>query len=188
MAARVWSDRLAEWIAWTHEGIEEAVRGVAPDMFSVRPSSQAPSVAFHAWHIGRWADLQRSAMSAWLEPPMPTPDIWTTDDVARRWNLADVDLGGYGGAGVGLDDEASAAVHLPDAPQVLEYVTAAFRGLEGVVARFDDDALGRTVTDIYGDESTIADAILSHLSHADRHLGMIEALRGVLGERGTATV
>jgi hypothetical protein len=116
------------------------------------------------------------------------PDIWTTDDVARRWTLAEVDLGGYGGAGVGLDDAASAAVHLPDAPDVMAYVTVAFRGLEGVVASFDDEALGRAVTDVYGDESTIADAILGHHSHADRHLGMIEALRGVLGERGTATV
>jgi hypothetical protein len=25
-------------------------------------------------------------------------------------------------------------------------------------------------------------------SHSDRHLGMMEAIRGVLGERGTATV
>jgi hypothetical protein len=58
-----------------------------------------------------------------------------------------------------------------------------------VLARIDDDAiLERTVVDLYGDDTTIGDVILNHLSHADRHLGMIEALRGVLGERGTATV
>ena len=29
---------------------------------------------------------------------------------------------------------------------------------------------------------------MSHLTHANRHLGMIEALKGVLGVRGTATL
>ena len=89
----------------------------------------------------------------------------------------------------GLDDSASAALPLPDVDQVLDYVSGTFRALEAVLARIDDDAiLERPVVDLYGDESTIGDVILNHLSHADRHLGMIEALRGVLGERGTATV
>ena len=60
--------------------------------------------------------------------------------------------------------------------------------MEGSPALDDDRVLERRVVDLYGDTETIGDVILNHLSHADRHLGMIEALRGVLGERGTATV
>ena len=30
--------------------------------------------------------------------------------------------------------------------------------------------------------------LLNHLSHAYRHLGMIEALRGVFGAQGSATL
>lgn len=49
-------------------------------------------------------------------------------------------------------------------------------------------SLERTVTDLYGHESPIGEALLTHLSHVDWHLGMIAALRGMLGERGTATI
>ena len=52
----------------------------------------------------------------------------------------------------------------------------------------DDGTLDLVVVDLYGERSTIADAIADATSHSDRHLGMIEALRGVLGDRGTVTI
>lgn len=39
-----------------------------------------------------------------------------------------------------------------------------------------------------GSESTHGADIVFHLGHSNRHLGMIEALRGWLGLRGTASV
>jgi hypothetical protein len=66
---------------------------------------------------------------------------------------------------------------------------AAFGAFEGRVRAIPDDAaLDISIVDLYGEESTIADAIADATSHADRHLGMIEALRGVLGDHGTVTV
>jgi hypothetical protein len=66
---------------------------------------------------------------------------------------------------------------------------ASSRSLEHVLGTIEDDpVLERIVVDLYGDETEIGEAILNHLSHADRHLGMIEAVRGVVGERGTATI
>ena len=35
---------------------------------------------------------------------------------------------------------------------------------------------------------TVQNVLLTHLAHDNRHLGMIEALRGVLGLRGSATI
>jgi hypothetical protein len=189
MSDRIWADRLGEWIAWNHQEVEQSVRRVAPEVVHVRPSPSAPSVAFHAWHIGRWVDRNAAAISGWLDPTTPEMEVWLTRDLTKLWGLASVDLGDFGGTGAGLDDSASAALPLPDVDQVLDYVTGTFRSLDAVLARIDDDAiLERTVVDLYGDEATIGEVILNHLSHADRHLGMIEALRGVLGERGTATV
>jgi hypothetical protein len=107
----------------------------------------------------------------------------------RTLGLAGLDLGEFGGTGAGLDDAASAALTLPEVDKISEYLAGAFQALESALARIDDDAiLERTVVDLYGDETTIGEVLMNHLSHADRHLGMIEALRGVLGERGTATV
>jgi len=42
-------------------------------------------------------------------------------------------------------------------------------------------------TDLYGRTNPIGSVVIGHLSHAGRHLGMIEALRGLRG-RGTATI
>ena len=189
MTERVWADRLAAWIAWNHEELAASVRRVAPDLVKIRPTPTAPSVAFHAWHIGRWVDRNATTISGWLDPSSPQPEAWIAQGLVDRWGLAGHDLGAYGGTGAGLDDEASAALALPDVELILDYVAAAAGGLEAVLARIDDDAiLERSVVDPYGDENPIGEVILNHLSHADRHLGMIEALRGVLGERGTATI
>jgi hypothetical protein len=38
-----------------------------------------------------------------------------------------------------------------------------------------------------GPIGTVGSAIVVHLAHSNRHLGMIECLRGVQGLRGTAT-
>ena len=189
MTDRIWADRLAGWIAWNHEEVTESIRRVDPEAARLRPSTSAPSVAFHAWHIGRWVDRQAGALSGWLGSTEPPAEIWETQRLAERWGLARLDLGQFGGTGAGVDDDASAALPLPAIAVISDYLAATFQSLESVLARIDDDrVLERRVVDLYGDTETIGDVILNHLSHADRHLGMIEALRGVLGERGTATV
>ena len=38
-----------------------------------------------------------------------------------------------------------------------------------------------------GKTAPIDDSLIRHLSHVSRHLGMIEALRGMRGDHGTAT-
>jgi hypothetical protein len=185
----VWAERALGWIAWVHEEIERSVRETAPHLRSVRPAATAPSIAFQAWHIARWADIHTPAVALWLDPDASDQEAWSARGLVERWGLAGVDLGGYGGTGEGLDDAASAALPLPTDDRLLDYLSGAFRGLQAVIARIDDDALlERSVTDLYGDEAPIGEVLLNHLSHADRHLGMIEALRGVVGERGTATV
>ncbi|MCI0584313.1 MAG: DinB family protein [Chloroflexi bacterium] len=189
MTQRAWSDRLAGWIAWNHEEMERSIRAVAPEAIHVRPSRTAPSIGFHAWHMGRWVDRNNVALASWLDPERPESEIWIARDVAARWGLAGVRLGDFGGTGAGLDDDESAALPLPPVGDLLEYVLATYRAFEATLARLDDDAiLDRTVVDLYGDENQISEVLLNHLSHADRHLGMIEAIRGVLGERGTATI
>jgi len=184
----VWPERLRGWIAWNQEEVEASVRRVAPESFRVGPTSMAPSVAFHAWHIGRWVDRHTVCLAAFLDPKAPTAEVWIARDLANAWGLAGVDLGDFGGTGAGLDDDASAALALPEVEEVLAYVNATYAGFDSLLARVEDRHLEQKLVDPYGDETEVAEMLLNHLSHADRHLGMIEALRGVLGERGTATI
>ena len=187
-----WVEFSAEWLDWSQRNLLAAVKATDGAVLHRRPGPRAPSIAFHGWHMARWADRYQSAMPAWLggRPRAEfAPEIWVADDVVGRWGLAGIDTGDFGGTGAGLDDEASAALPLPDAPELLAYMDAAFEAfLARVTAIEDDSMLDIEVTDLYGERSTIADAIADATSHSDRHLGMIEALRGVLGDHGTVTI
>ena len=192
MARTRWVEFSAEWLDRSQQNLVTAVRATNPSVLRSRPAPRAPSIAFHAWHMARWADKNQSAMPAWLAGRAEdefAPEIWFQDDVVGRWGLSDVETGDFGGTGAGLDDDASAALPLPEASELLAYVEGAFGAfLARVEAMYDDALLDLGIIDLYGDKSTIGDAIASATSHTDRHLGMIEALRGVLGDRGTVTI
>ena len=187
-----WVQFSAEWLDWSQRNLVAAVSATDRAVLHRRPGPRAPSIAFHGWHMARWADRYQSVLPAWLAGPSDgeaAPEIWIADDVVGRWGLVGVDTGDFGGTGAGLDDEASAALPLPDAPELLAYMKATFRAFHERVQAIGDDALlDLVVTDLYGERSTIADAIADATSHSDRHLGMIEALRGVMGDHGTVTI
>ncbi len=60
---------------------------------------------------------------------------------------------------------------------------------EEVFAALDEDEFRLPTADFYDEGGwVVIDHFGWHLTHASRHLGMIEALKGVLGVEGTATV
>jgi hypothetical protein len=192
MARRRWVEFSAGWLEWAQGSLLEAVRATPPAQVRQRVGPRAPAIAFHAWHIARWADKYQATLPAWLAraaKPGPEAEIWLRDGFVDRWGMARIDTGGFGGTGAGLDDDASAALPLPDPPELLAYMEASFTAfVDGVRAITDDGALDLDIVDLYDEPSTVGDAIAGATSHADRHLGMIEALRGVLGDHGTVTI
>lgn len=186
-----WTAYLAEWLAWSQRNVLDALALVDDERARTRPGATAPSIAFHAWHLARWADRHAVAVPRWLaghadEPP-PADEIWVREGLGTAWGFDLKGLGDYQ-IGAGLDDAASAALPLPALPELRPYVEAAFAAREAAVGTIAPTRLALPVTDLYGDRTTVAEVVGGVISHTDRHLGMIEALRGVLGERGTATV
>ena len=183
-----WTATLVDWLTWSQDAILDALAHSDPEVIRTRPGGTAPSVGFHAWHIGRWADRHQAALPGWLDFGPDAPEIWVADRLAAQWGFAGIGLGRYGGIGAGLDDVASAALPLPGPDVITRYVERSFGALITGLRRIDDDALlERTVVDLRGESGPFSEVLLGLLSHTDRHLGMIEATRGMLGERGTAT-
>jgi len=155
------------------------------------PGPFAPSIAFHVWHTARWADLLQAKLremtDALRERLGPGGEIWEAERLADQWGLDAGSLGGNA-TGMGMDDDASAALPLPPAERLLDYGRRAFAAMDEAVAVVGDEDLSESCTDQYGQRTSVGSAVISHVSHVNRHLGMIEALRGVLGVRGTATV
>jgi hypothetical protein len=178
-----------------HELIVKMTSDLSDEQLTRRPvdipPSVAPSIGWHLWHIARWADLLQASlpgMTAELERSLgPGRQIWEAEGLVDRWGLAQA-ASGFRETGMGLDDEGSASLRLPGKQTLLEYAQRAFAAADRAVSGVDERLFETRCTDLYNRTTAVGTAVMSHLTHANRHLGMIEALRGTLGVRGTATI
>jgi hypothetical protein len=175
----------------THRRLLEIVDDLSEPQLDWRPDAHAPSIGFHLWHTARWADrLQATLPTMIVAPTQPSNaarELWETDALAQQWGWHTATLG-YGQTGMEMSDEMAADLKLPHKHMLVDYARAAFAAADRAVGVLEDHQLEERGIDIYGQENSVGYVLLVHLSHASRHLGMIECLRGVQGLRGTATV
>ncbi len=181
---------LVDRVRFVHSAFLGAVDELDERTFHARPGPKAPSIAFHLWHTARWADAFQERFGSFapeLERFAGREQIWTARGLAEAW--------GFGGSlgieatGSGLDDDASAALPLPAKAAVVDYASAAFAGAEEVFGGVRDDELLLPTADFDEEGGWVVLRHFGwHLIHASRHLGMIEALKGVHGIRGTVTL
>jgi hypothetical protein len=152
-------------------------------------------IAWHAWHVARWADNLQAAipgMTAALGQRLGTGvQIWYSQGIADKWGFTGSDLG-YDQTGMDMPDEAARQLIFPAQTMLLDYVERAFGAAERAVSAIDAEQFisreqPQPMTEGIWGESTVGAAVLSHVTHANRHLGMMEALLGLQGGRGTAT-
>jgi hypothetical protein len=60
--------------------------------------------------------------------------------------------------------------------------------VERSIDAIDTEQFMHEWTNLYGRNGLVGESLVSHLGHMSRHLGMIEALVGVQGMEGTATI
>ena len=121
--------------------------------------------------------------------------IWVKESLARRWGYP-ADKLGHVETGMGMDESLAAALPLPDKTVLLDYVRRSFSAADDAVGRLvDSDLLApAAVTDddapwLRGQaKGPPASWVVGYSDHDNRHLGMIEARRGLIGLRGSATV
>jgi len=171
---------IAYGIRRSHEALIRLAEDLSEEQLNDRQSVTAPSIAFHVWHSGRWADLLQSrmpAMTSELGRRLGSgSQIWDSDGLAEKWHLAGFDLGGDA-TGMGMDDDVSVPLPLPRKAELLNYAQRAFEAADRAVEAADEDELRESCPDLYGRQTSVGAAVLSHLAHINRHLGMIEALR-----------
>jgi hypothetical protein len=161
------------------------LRGASEEQLGWQLGLTTPSIGFHLWHIARWSD-RNQALLANLGTDAAGTEIWVAEGLAEKWGLAPESLGA-GETGLGMSDEAAMDFDLPAKGELLDYVQRTLGLLDQRYAAVDDALLSAELADANGRSSAVASMLLSHLTHASRHLGMVEALRGVQGVRGTAS-
>jgi hypothetical protein len=117
--------------------------------------------------------------------------IWYGEKLAERWGFDNIQLG-FDATGMNMSDEIAAGLIFPRKEDLLNYVESAFDLAERAVTAIDDEQFGsaeqpQPMTEGIWGAGTVGDAIIAHLTHDNRHLGMMECLLGLQGQRGTAT-
>ena len=179
----------------THERILQLVADLSDQQIAWQAAPDTPAIGFHLWHMARWADHLQAAipgMAQELRSRLGTgQQIWIADQLGTRWQLAGPSLG-FDDTGMGMD--STTPLILPAKATLLAYVARAFAAAEQAVDAIDDTLFTAveqpqsSTEGIRPPDATIGAAVLSHLVHENRHLGMIECLVGLQGRAGSATV
>ena len=147
------------------------------------------SIAWQLWHASRWDDRLAYVLIR-LHPVLqeqfgPPHEIWSDESLATRWGLPEGQMG-LRDTGTDMEDGAADQLRLPGKDELIGYANRAFSHIEAVLSALPAADLFQVMPgDPDGD--TYAEQILAWIDHDARHLGMIEAMRGLLGLRGTAT-
>lgn len=161
----------------THRLVLETVEDLSDDQLAYRPNPTTPPIVFHLWHLARYADSLPDQIG--LEGGM----VWQAEGLAAAWGFDPDALGIYeSGTGMGL--ETPGALPWPSKDALLGYCRRAFEVADEAVGTLDDAGFQRSAK--WGGRSA-GEAIVTNLEHDNRHLGMIEGMRGVLGLAGSAT-
>ena len=134
----------------------------------------APPIAFHLWHMARWADLMQARVSAAVPQIDERPEIWTSEQLAQAWHV-EVPLGKFD-SGMEMGDEASASMTFPTKRTLVDYVQRALEAALEMYTLVSDDDAAIVVRDPYDRQASVATMLVANLTHLNRHLGMIEAL------------
>ena|SRR5258707_2843091 len=172
------------------------VQKLSDEQLHWQPATGNQSIAFHAWHIGRWADRSQATIAG-MTPELgrrlpPGVDIWETEQLANRWGFNNVQLG-WGNTGMQMPDEVAMRLPFPAKPVMMDYLAKVVALAERTVSAVDDEQFVRPeqlqpLSEGVWGQATVGDALVAHIVHGNRHLGMMECLLGLQGQAGTATI
>lgn len=183
------SGLLARNYAVVHARVLKVVDELTPEQFARPVHPALHSIGWHVWHTARWDDrlteIVLKNLPELVREHGPAEQIWVTDSLGERWGLP-VGAMGYRDTGTEMEDEAAAQMRLPEKAEVVEYARRVFARIDDLVRSLPDGVLLAVMPGDADGDST-AQNLMSYEVHANRHLGTIEAMKGQLGLRGSAT-
>lgn len=92
-----------------------------------------------------------------------------------------------------MSDDITPQLSFPAKEELLAYAQKAFALAKEAINVIDDEQFQarerpQPLTEGIWKEGTVGSAILAHIIHDNRHLGMMECLNGLVAGSGTATI
>src|SRR6267143_1298287 len=176
-------ETLLRFYKLTHQRLLKAAEDLPTEEFAWSAGPSLHSVAWQLWHAARWDDVFASYFHR-ASAHEPRRQVWERESLAGRWSLVPESMGRRD-TGTDMSDEAAEEMRFPAQEEVLGYARLAFAYAEEAITLMPDEAL-LAVAKGDPDGDTTLDNVLIYLEHLSRHLGMIEAIRGLQGVGGVA--
>jgi len=177
------SETVLRFYRQAHERLLKAA-DVRPDQFAWSAGPSLHSIAWHLWHAARWDDFFAAHFQGDFGRE-PASEVWQRESLTSRWSLTSGSLGRRE-SGTEMSDEMAESLRFPDQSEVTGYARRAFAFAEEAIASIPDGLLLAVAKDDADGDSNVDNAFI-YLEHLNRHLGMIEAIRGLQGMAGSVT-
>lgn len=182
-------------INWTQNRMLRDTSALTEAEFCRQPSPSAPPIGWHVFHVARLADM--------LQASFPNrQQFWDKEKLAAEIGLDPTKLGLLQ---MGATQSHADAANIPiviGQERLIAYARSAFDLTDDVLQDLTVDDLytpresilkinwsAQPLTEGKGADGLLFDDVQFHMTHTQRHLGMIEALIGAtLNREGTATV
>ena len=164
------SDLLQYAYAQVGEHLRDAVDGLSPEQLAQRPGPDANPVGWLVWHALRVQDDHLAEVAG-------TGQVWIAQGFAGRFALPVDDAA----TGYGMSSAEVAAVRVPSAGLLVEYLDAVLARSREFLGGLSDDDLDRVVDERWDPPVTLGVRLVSVLSDDLQHAGQAAYVRGLLG-------
>ena len=164
------SDLLQYAYAQVGEHLRDAVDGLSPEQLSQRPGPDANPVGWLVWHALRVQDDHLAEVAG-------NEQVWTARGFAGRFALPVDDAA----TGYAMSSAEVAAIRVPSAALLLEYLDAVLARSREFLGGLSDDDLDRVVDERWDPPVTLGVRLVSVLDDDLQHAGQAAYARGLLG-------
>jgi hypothetical protein len=168
-----------------HESLLRLVQPLSDEQLNWRPSAVTNCIAFHLWHLARWADHFQAAIPGMTDELGdvlgPRTQIWYEENLTVKWGFDSAMLG-FDETGLEMDHAAAVALGFPGKVELTDYARRAFSIAEQTVpainlATFVQAEKPQPLTEgLWQPDGTVGWALLEHLTHDHVHIGLIQGL------------
>ncbi len=149
-----------------HRSVQKATDGLTDQQLYYRPSPDANSIAWLAWHLSRWKDKISSGITG-------EPEVWVDEGWSERFGMV------AERTGLGDTPDQVAAFNV-DRDLLFGYVDAAHRATLDRVSKMTPQHLERMVEYSPTNIRKASDALAGNIGDAVQHTGQINYLRGMI--------
>jgi uncharacterized damage-inducible protein DinB len=182
--------RLLVWnYALAHGRTLKVVDDLTNEQFAKPLHPSVHSIGWQLWHIARWddrfAEILLENLPELAREHGAARQVWKSESIGERWGFP-VGTLGLRDTGTDMKDEDADQLTLPDKSEVVNYARRAFEFADKVTGSLTDELiLMESPRD--PDHESVGQNVMYWIDHVNRHLGMMEAMKGQLGLTGSAT-